>query len=393
MYENLNGGDWKMLYEIVNDFPNEILDVKEAPFISLYQPTHRHRPENKQDLIRFKNLIQEIEDLLNQEYPKKEIDNMMKPFYSIAEDRIFWNHTFDGLAILAAGGKCIVYNLQRPVEELVVVSDSFHIKPLIRIFQSADRYHLLGLNRNEFTLYEGNRYGFEEVEIDPNIPQTMKEVVGDEYSKPSITTGTYAGVGGAGTFHGHGSRKDEINKDTEKFFRYVDRFVLDNYSRPTGLPLILVALTEYHTLFHNISRNPLLMKEGIRVAYDSLTVDELRDSVWEKIEPLYLEKTITLVDNYEMARSKFLGSDDLAQVARAALENNISTLLIEADRIIPGKINLETGELIRGDLESPNLDDILDDLAEMVFNNGGEVIVLPKERMPTDTGAAAIYRY
>ncbi len=102
----------------------------------------------------------------------------MKPFYVLAEDRIFWNHTLDGLAILAADNKCVVYNLQRPVKELVVVSDSFHIKPLIRIFQSADRYHLLGLNRNEFTLYEGNRYGFEEVEMDPNIPRTIKEVVG-----------------------------------------------------------------------------------------------------------------------------------------------------------------------------------------------------------------------
>ncbi len=377
-----------MLYEIVNDFPNEILNVKEAPFISLYQPTHRHRPENKQDLIRFKNLIQETESSLKQKYPKKEIDNIMKPFYALAEDRMFWNHTLDGLAIFKAGDKCIVYNLQRPVEELVVVSDSFHIKPLIRIFQSADRYHLLGLNRNEFTLYEGNRYGFEEVEIDSSVPKTIKEVVGDEYTKPYLNAS-----GGTGTFHGHGSKKDEIDKDTDKFFRYVDRFVLDNYSRPTGLPLILVALNEYHAPFQNISHNPLLMKEGIKTAYDTLSIEELRENVWGKIEPLYLEKTKLLIDNYEMAKSKFLGSDDLAQIARAALENNISTLMIEADKIIPGKINLDTGELIRGDLDNPEFDDILDDLAEMVFKNKGEVVVLPKERMPSDTGAAAIYRY
>ncbi len=61
-----------MLYKIVNDFPpHEILEAQEAPFISLYQPTHRHRPENKQDLIRFKNLIQNIENSLKQKYPKK----------------------------------------------------------------------------------------------------------------------------------------------------------------------------------------------------------------------------------------------------------------------------------------------------------------------------------
>ena len=377
-----------MMYEIVNDFPNEILNAKEVPFISLYQPTHRHRPENKQDLIRFKNLIQEMENSLKQKYPKKEIGQIMKPFYVLAEDRIFWNHTLDGLAIFRAGDQCVVYNLQRPVEELVVVSDSFHIKPLIRIFQSADRYHLLGLNRNEFTLYEGNRYGFEKVEMEPGTATTIKEVVGDEYTKPNLNTS-----GGTGIFHGHGSKRDEIDKDTEKFFRYVDRFVLENYSRPSGLPLILVALSEHHSLFQSISHNPLLMKEGIKTAYDALDIDTLRENVWESIEPLYLEKTKVLVDSYEMARSKFLGSDDLAQIARAALENNISTLLIEADRIIPGKINLETGELIRGELNDPDIDDLLDDFAEMVFKNKGEVVVLPKERMPSDTGAAAIYRY
>ncbi|MCF6460688.1 hypothetical protein C3E88_06460 [Clostridium sp. Cult3] len=380
------------MYEIVNDFPNEILNAQEAPFISLYQPTHRHRPENKQDLIRYKNLVQEIEKSLEQKYPKKEIGSIMEPFYALAEDRIFWNHTFDGLAVLSAEGKCVVYNLQRPVKELAVVADSFHIKPLIRIFQSADRYHLLGLNRNEFTLYEGNRYGFEEVQFNPETPRTAKEVLGDEYTKPSVTTGTY-GSTGSGIFHGHGGRKEEIDKDTEKFFRFVDRLILEEYSRPTGLPLILVSLTEHHGLFQSISHNPFLMEEGIRTAYDSLTIDELKETVWEKIEPLYLGKTRKLVEKYEIARAKFLGSDDLAQVARAAFENNIDTILIEADRIVPGKVDLLTGELERGDLGDPSFDDVLDDLAEMVFKNKGEVVVLPKERMPSDTGVAAVFRY
>lgn len=381
-----------MLYQIVNDFPHKILDAKKSPFISLYQPTHRYRPENKQDLIRFKNLVQDIENALKQKYPKKEILSIMEPFYALAEDRIFWNHTYDGLAILSAEGKCIIYNLQRPVKELTVVADSFHIKPLIRIFQSADRYHLLGLNRNEFTLYEGNRYGFEEVELEPGIPRTAKEVLGEDYTKSSVTTGTF-GSTGSGIFHGHGSRKEEIDKDTEKFFRFVDRFILENYSRPMGLPLILVSLTEHHGQFQSISHNPYLLEEGIKTAYNSLTIKDLKESVWEKIEPIYLEKTRKLVDRYEAARAKLLGSDDLDQVARAALENNIETIMIEADRIVPGKIHTSTGDLIRGDLEDLGFDDILDDLAEMVFRNRGEVVVLPKERMPSDTGVAAIFRY
>ena len=36
---------------------------------------------------------------------------------------------------------------------------------------------------------------------------------------------------------------------------------------------------------------------------------------------------------------------------------------------------------------------MLDDLAERVLKTGGEVIMVPPERMPSKTGLAAIYRF
>lgn len=381
------------MYKIVNEFPNELFNATEGPFISLYQPTHRHSPENQQDVIRFKNLVKEIENSLKQKYPKREISSILKTFNKLGEDKEFWNHTYDGLGVLWAEGEAIIYKLKRPVKELIVVSDSFHIKPLIRNFQSADRYHLLGLNRQGFTIFEGNRYGFDEVDFDSDIPKNIKEILGEDFSDSYLTVGTYAGVGGKGTFHGHGGRREEVEKDTEKFFRAVDRIVLENFSRPTELPLILVALTEYHTLFRNISNNPYLLEEGIRTNYDVLEVEKLKETVWENIEHLYIKKTEELVSKFQISRSQDLGSDDIAQVARAANENRIDTVLIEADRIIPGKINQETGLIKKGELDDPRFDDLLDDIAEMVIRNNGEVVIIPKERMPSDTGIAAIYRY
>ena len=46
-----------MLYQIVRKFPDDILFEQEGPFISLYIPTNRHAPENKQDPIVYKNLL------------------------------------------------------------------------------------------------------------------------------------------------------------------------------------------------------------------------------------------------------------------------------------------------------------------------------------------------
>lgn len=382
-----------MRFRIINNFSSEILKETDPPFISLYQPTHRHRPDNKQDIIRYKNLVRRIEDSLEQSYSRRVREEILKPFKVLAQDQSFWNHTLDGLAVLARRNRGVVLKLHRPVKELAVVADSFHIKPLIRVFQSADRYQLLGLNRGEFTLYEGNRYGFEEIELDPGTPRTAEDVLGTDYPEKYVTFGSYAGPVGRGAFHGHGGRKEEIDKYTERFFRYVDQFVCENYSRPSGLPLILVSLPEHFSLFQKISRNPLLMKDGLKVAFNALTVQELKDTVWAKIESLYLERTKRLVEGFEAARAEFLASDDVVQIVRAAWENRVATVMIESDRIIPGKIDLQNGKLIEGNLDDPEYDDVLDDIAEMVYNSKGEVVVLPKERMPTTTGAAAIFRY
>ncbi len=380
------------MYKIVNDFPHELFNAKEGPFISLYQPTHRHSPENKQDVIRFKNLIKEMENSLIQKYPKREISSIINLFNRLSEDKDLWIYTNEGLGIFYGEGQAIIYKLNRPVKELVVVSDNFHIKPLVRNFQSADRYHMLGLNKEGFTLFEGNRYGFDEVDLDDDIPNNIKEALGDEFTS-SYITGRYGASGSNSTFHGFGGRKDEMEKDTERFFRFVDRVVLENYSKPTKLPLILMALPEHHTHFRNISHNPFLLEEGIKTNYDYLTIDKLRDKMWQEIEPLYLNKTKELLNRFEESRAQHLGSDDIVQIAKAGAENRINTVLIESDRIIAGKVNRTTGSIEEGDISDPEFGDLLNDIAEIVIRNGGEVIMLPKDRMPSTTGAAATYRF
>jgi hypothetical protein len=80
-------------------------------------------------------------------------------------------------------------------------------------------------------------------------------------------------------------------------------------------------------------------------------------------------------------------------VARAAVEGRVETLLIEADREIPGRIDPATGRVEPGDLSHPEIGDLIDDLAVIVFRLKGTVVVVPAERMPVATGVAATYRF
>lgn len=377
------------------DYAAGLLDACGPPCLSLYQPTHRRHPENQQDPIRFRNLVKKLEESLLQEYTKDQIQPLLKPFLELADDREFWNHTLDGLAVLGAKGLFRVYELQRPVAELAVVADSLHTKPLVRILQSADRFQILGVSRQAIQLFEGNRDALDEIEPAKGVPQTITEALGEELTEPHQTVASYGGVGGSHSpmHHGHGGRESEVDIDAERFFRAVDREVLKHHSKPSGLPLILAALPEHHHLFHQVSHNPFLIAESIDVHPDALTIDELRQRAWQVIEPHYLARLAALVEQFRTARSRDLGSDELTHVAKAVVTGRVATLLIEADREVPGQTDAATGAIELGDLAHPEVDDVLDDLGALALKLGGEVVIVPAERMPTKTGIAAIYRY
>jgi len=374
----------------------ELTSVHQPPCLSLYQPTHRRHPENRQDPIRFRNLLKELETALRQKYPAVEPRLLVERFEDVALDHAFWNHTLDGLAVLGGPSLFRVFRLQRPVAELAVVADSFHTKPLRRFLQSVGRYQVLGLSLQKIQLFEGNRDALDEIDPTPGVPRTITEALGEEeLTESHQTVASYSGVGAASMpmHHGHGGKKDAAGIDAERFFRAIDRAVLEHYSRPSVLPLMLAALSEHHHLFRRVSHNPFLMAEGLTINPDVLPIDELRERAWQIVEPQYQAQLATLGDEFAVAKSRGLGSDNLAQVAQAAAAGRVETLLIEFDRQIAGRLDDAPGRVGAADLSHPEVDDLLDDLGDLVGKMGGRVMVIPAEQMPGRTGLAAIYRY
>jgi hypothetical protein len=379
---------------VLEDFRGELLADHDPPCLSIYQPTHRHHPDNLQDKIRFQNLLKELTDSLQQKYSGSDVQHLIDPFIALSNDRQFWRHTLDGLAVLGCSGFFKVYRLQRKVAELAVVADSFHLKPLLRIIQSADSYQILGLSRRDIKLFEGNRDALDEINLSPDVPSTITDALGTELTEPHQTVASYGkGADGPAMRHGHGSRKDELDIDIQRFFRIIDRAILDCHSRQSELPLILAALPEYHGVFRQISVNPFLVAEGIDIHPDALSLEALRDRAWQLVEPHYLFRLASISDEFRNALSKGLGSDELTEVAKAAVDGRVATLLLEADRHIPGQIDILSGEIEFEAMSNPEVDDLLDDLGQLVLKMGGQVIIVPSDRMPADTGLAAIYRY
>lgn len=379
----------------------ELLAAQRPPCLSLYQPTHRRHPENQQDPIRYRNLLKSLEASLRNAHPDRDVRTLLEPFEALLHDDLFRGKALDGLAVFGTADSFRVVTLPRPVPELVVVADSFHTKPLIRLVQSADRYQILAFDRHAAKLYEGDRDTLDEVEMAEGVPRTIEDALGTELTEPHSTVASYgAGAGGPRSahgspamHHGHGGRKDQTEIDDERFFRALDRAILEHHSRPSGLPLMLAALPEHHAMFRKVSHNPQLMADGIRLDPELLSVDRLRQEAWKIVEPAHRARLTGLKEAYGQSVAKGLGSADLTDIAEAAIAGRVGTLMVEAERQIPGRIDGETGAITTGDLAHPGVDDLLDDLAELVLRKGGEVTVAAADEMPTATGAAATFRF
>jgi len=381
------------------DEASGLLDGVEPPCLSLYQPTHRRHPENQQDAIRFRNLVKALQSSLQQHYAAPDIDALLLPFRALADDTDFWNTTRDGLAVFGARGLFRVYKMQRPVEELAVVADSFHTKPLTRLVQSSQRYQILGLSRKSVQLFEGDRDALDEVELAAGVPRSLEDALGSELTEKHSNTGKYGSPGpgnvhGQGAMHhGHGGRAEEVEKDDERYFREIDRAITEHHSKHSHLPLILATLPEHRDMFHRVSHNAHLLETGIDVSPGAVSHDELRKRAWDVVEPFYTQRLKDQLEQFGSARARGLGGESLETVAEAVATGRVATLLIDGDRLIPGHVDSETGRVILADRSRPDVDDVLDDLASLARRRGGKVYIVSGDQLPVDTGIAAIYRY
>lgn len=378
-----------MNYQIVKEFPHPMMEKGKRPVISIYVDTHIKKPDRLENPIRFKNLVKEAQASLK-EKEFKGFKDLFSLFKEMEEDALFWEGATESMAILGDEDECIVYKLPVNVKSLAIVSDSFYIKPLLRSFQSNGHYHVLGLNRDNFVLFEADRYGITEIPVDAS-DATMEGVLGTEKTAPHLSV---ASIGGdQSMYHGHGGAKDERKVDQEKFFRHVDTFVLEQYSKKQKIPLILVSPDEHQGEFRKLSKNNFLIDEGIKIDGDALDKKSLYVKVQDVMQERFKKELKDRMAAFSEAHAKDLGSDDVIQIGRAIVEGKVASLYLEENTVHPGRFDPQLGTVMQGEIADPRVGDVYDDMAEVVLSRGGEVLILSKDEMPTERDLAAVYRY
>jgi release factor family 7 len=170
--------------------------------ISIYLSTHRNEAETLQDSIKLKHLLREAEIRLHAlGLWALKANELLKPARQLFDQKSFWGDQRDGLALFLADDFFRYYNLPLRFPKLAVVTDRFHLKPLLRYFTSESQFYLLALSQKQVRIFQGSRYSLSEIFLE-EMPVSLAYASDEEEPEKVLRFNAGASSGGH-TCSGH----------------------------------------------------------------------------------------------------------------------------------------------------------------------------------------------
>jgi hypothetical protein len=376
-----------------------LLETSGKLCVSLYMPTHRFGREQQQDPIRFKNLISKArEELLETGLRMPEVQELMRPAESLLKDDDFWQHQSDGLALFLSPGFSQTYRLPSSFEELVVIANNFHVKPLLPLLSKDGKFYILALSMNQVRLFLGTRYTINKIDLD-NIPTNIQEALRmddpEKHSDFHTGTGNTTSTGmRQAIFHGHGAEEAEEKTNILRFFQQIDRG-LKNLLEEKNIPMILAGVDYLLPIYHEANTYAGLLDEGLKGNPEDVPEKELHKLAWKLVEPIFKEDQKQAIGRFEQLRGQESEqvSTDLRAIIRAAHFGRVATLFVSPGMQLWGRFDAPNDTLEHHQEFHPGDRDLLDLAAVKSLLKGGSVYALKPDKMPEKAQLAAIYRY
>lgn len=373
----------------LSQFTNEVC-------ISIFIPTQRagHEVLEGKNRINLKSKWNEIKQQLEKKGVSAEkIKNIGKPIEELLQDKDFWRHQSDGLAVFSADGFFQKHTLPIHFEEYHYISKEFYIKPLVPILSENGRFFILSLQLEDATLYEATQHSIGVVYVEDLIPSTLQERVGFDYKEKALQSRPQRQGEGHTEYHGHSGADNNRKSEIFRYFRAVDEG-LKTVLHKENVPLIVACQDSFFPIYKEANTYQYLF-EGEAVGNPSYTdMLELHEKALKIIEP-YFEKTKReKLKKFEDLNQTVKTSSSVHDIIPAIVQGKVDTLFLENLEDIWGIYNEKTMAVEVQDEQSPENISLMNLAAKAVIEHGGNVFLIEHEAMPEKSSKMnALYRF
>jgi hypothetical protein len=359
-------------------------------------PMRRAGTDTQQNAVQLKNVLRDAEKQLEGLRSRAgAVAALLNPARALLDDSFFWERQADGLAIMLAPNFARHYRLPITLEPQAVVGSRFHVTPLLPLLTSNGHYYVLALSQGKTRMLECSRYSCRELEADalPQFETAVLQFEDIDGGHLNFHVGPPGGGQSAAVFHGHGDVGTEDNK--ELILRYFQLLhdKVGQILKQEQAPIVLAGVEYLFPLYRQAGADPRVLAQGIPGSAQLKTPEQLQAESWAIVEPFFRREREEVASQYEREVARDLASNDIREVAPAALQGRVRALLLARNLHQWGTIDEATGQvqLVAG--REPGSEDLLGFAAVQTILRQGKVYAIEPSEVPGGTGVAAVFRF
>ncbi len=321
-----------------------ITEASSAPMISIYL-SRDPILDTKSLAERWKLSLTKAEGYLLKDYTRSFVHTFMEPLRHATFIESL-EPLDKGLIVFHSTEQQGYMRVQTNLNDLVVVADSFHIKPLLRIKNTERGYFVLG--------------------VSPRLISLMVETNLHLYRLDALRNPLLL----------NNADENRIKNSTKDFFSR-SALQINKTLAEYKLPVILAGTKDNIDQMKKFLQSSSVMDEVIIGNAESMSNDEIRERCLEILEPYNRRLELEAIYDLNFAVKKNQAITYIEDIAVSAVYGKILKLFVIENKQLWGRINHQTGEIFISPKQiDSHDDDILDDICQIVLSKGGEVVVL-----------------
>lgn len=349
--------------------------VRYQPEVSIIMPFEPVMSLKSELHYQLKIATEKVESQLLANYPREKAMPVIVRLQNLIR-LLDFNTRKKGLAIFVSPITEKVFYLDIPVNEKIIIGESFEIRDLVYCKKELVQYLVLLLSGESSKIYVGDSLKFSLIKSD--LPQNVHAYERDMPEK-------------SGNFSDAGEHKEIV---LDNFLHHLDQgltLILKAYP----LPVFVTGPEKVLGYFKKITKNGKSLVEFIPGNYLEASETEIREVMkpylndWREIK----ERAALLQLDQAMSEKKL--EFGIKEVWKAATHKNCRLLLVEKDFMYPAHLGSEADSIYKEDGGPDNpfyIKDAVDDIMEKVLTAGGDIEFVDNETLK-EYGHIALIRY
>lgn len=376
--------------------PISMLELKElsgsqGPCITVLFPLHHE--DTRQAGSALKNAIRTVQQRLEERHvDRKQIETLMAP---LRANDMEADPEQKGVVILRSPDVFHRFFIPQEISESVSVGDRFNLLPLLPVLSENRPFYILALSQKHIRLLRCTNTTSEEVSLPPSVPHDLDSFLQTDRPDHMLDNASSGGPGtGSMQRVMFGTVTDAERKDKRllHFYKAVDRGITDLLRTDTA-PVVIAGVDYELPMYRSVSEFPRLVGEPVRGAPDGLKGGELHKRALDVVGAYWRKSVDDALAMYEQFGGSNRASISLTEIVKAAYDGRVFHLFIAQGARVMGRFDEMTREARTTGGDGPGDEDLVNAAAVETLRHGGNVFVLPANRIPQGSQTAAVMRY